>query len=855
MFLAFFYIGNLAAQGISMTNNIATPETIDSLSINDSANKIPMSERLGIKISADAVDEVIDTYSKDSLIVDVTQSKFYLYGDAKATYKDLEVKAGVIEFDQNTGVVDARAVKDSNGVTLSIQDFRQGEEQFSFDGLSYNFKSQRAIVKNARMQYGEGYIHSEQVKRNEDESIFGYKNLYTTCELDEPHFGIRANKIKAIPGKIVASGPAYLEFEGIKTPLFLPFGLFPVQQKQASGFIMPSYTMEANRGLGLQRGGYYFAINDYIGATLQMDIFSKGSYALAANTQYSNRYRYSGRFQVGYNYTKTGEATDLNAQQYSDFNIQWSHQQDQKARPGTNFNASVNIVSSNYNKLNGMDMNQILNNSFSSSISYSKTWVGRPFTFSAAARHDQNTQSRLVQVTLPEMTFAITQFNPFQFRKDVIAPKWFEKITTSYSASFRNSLSLYDSTFSLSDFKTSDFNNAILHSLNLNAGYTIFRFVNLSFSIPYTEYWNTKQFYTTYNNTTGQTDSVLNNGFYASRQFSFSTSLNTRLYGTKMFKKGKIAGIRHVLTPGIGATYMPGFARAPFEYFAYTQRASASGYYDYVSLYNSPYAPYGGPSNPNPVGSINFDINNNVSIKLRGNDSTESTNINLIDRLAINSSYNFFADSMNLSNIVVSMGSRIKELVTINAGASFDPYHWVNRARTSRYLYNETGRLVDFQNGNVALGFSFRGKKENQEEHDEKVEQNEQMERLMRNGGYGQYYDFNVPYDVNVSYSLNANRIFRKDNTSYIGIIHSIVFGAQMSLTENWRFSAQAGYDLTNNLISQTSINISRDLHCWQMGLNLIPFGAYRSFNFTLNVKSSVLQDLKLIKRRSYLDN
>lgn len=850
LFLCFFH--PLQAQTLP---ELSASGADTAMSVSDSSVTEDMATRLGIRISEDGVDDIVTTKAQDSMVIDVVANKFYLYGAAQANYKDMEIKSGILVFDQETQIVNASATRDTADQINSVQNFLQGSEQFSFEELSYNFKSKRAIVRNARSQYGEGFVHSEQVKRNPDESIYGYKNVYTTCELDTPHFGIRANRIKVIPGRVIASGPANMEFEGIPTPLYLPFGLFPINIKQSSGFILPSYTMEAQRGLGLQRGGYYFAINDYIGTTVFLDIFSKGSYAVVNQTQYAVRYRYSGDVHIGYNFTRTGQRYDANAQQYADFSVRWSHQQNPKARPGTSFNASVNVVTSNYNRLNGVDMSQILNNSFQSSISYSKSWVGKPFTLSAALRHSQNTQSRLVQLTLPEVNFSVTQFNPFQFRKNVTLPRWYEKITTSYNVNLSNTLNFYDSTFVLNQLSASDFNNAVRHTFNIGAGYTLFKYFNLSFSIPYTEYWNTKQFYTEYNPSTGQIDSVINTGIYTARQFSASASINTRLYGMKMFRKGKIAGIRHVLTPGIGVSYMPGFARDPFNYFAYVKRSQLSPY-DYVSLYNTPYAPFGGPTNANPVGALNFELNNNLAIKLRGNDTAESVNVNLIDRFSINSSYNFFADSQKLSNIVLSLGSRIKEAFIINAGAGFDPYFWENGLRTRHYLIDKTGRPANFQNGNISLGFSFRGDKKDQKEFEDEMEENEQLNRLMRNGGYQDYYDFNVPYDVHVSYSMNANRTFRSDRqSSFIMINHSVVFGGQVSLTDNWRLTLESGYNITQNQMSTTSINISRDLHCWQMMLNLVPFGPYRSFNFTLNAKSSVLQDLKLIRRKSYLDN
>lgn len=829
--------------------------TFNRSSSDDSLNKKTDLSALGIELSPDAIDDIVKTSAKDSARIDVKNAHFYLYGNATVEYQKYYIEAGEVNFSQSSGIINALPHRDSTGKIISIQTFKDEKETFNFDELAFNFNNKKAIVKNARMQYGEGFVLSEQVKRNPDESIFGYKNLYTTCELDHPHFGIRANKIKVIPGKVIASGPANLEFEGIGTPLFLPFGIFPIQDKQTSGFIMPSYTMEGRRGLGLQRGGYYLNVNEYVGSTVLLDIFSKGSYGIFNETQYNNRYRYSGRLELGYNFTKTGESFDANALQSSDFTVRWSHQMDPKARPGTNFNASVNIVSQNYNKLNSTDMNQMLNNTFSSNISYSKNWVGKPFNLTAALRHDQNTQSRLVTVTLPEVSFNVSQFNPFQFRKNVVDARWYEKITTSYNTRLKNSISFYDSNFNIRQINPNDFNNAIVHDLNLSANYNVFRYFNLSFNVPYTEYWNTKQFLQYYNEDLAQTDTMLNSGFYATRQFSASSNISTRIYGVKMFKKGKIMGIRHVVMPSIGLTYQPGFAHAPYNYFEYI-RPNANDPYDYYSPYsNYQYNPFGGPSNANNRGSIDLSINNTLAVKMRGTDSTNNQNVNILDRFSISTNYNMFADSNKLAPINLAASTRYKEYINMSASAQFNPYKFINNRMTKDYLYDLGEGLAKFHRGMVSVGLNYRAKKDNQKEHDDKMEEDDQYQRLMSNGGYDQYYDFNVPFDVYLNYSLNAARNYARSDNGEIILNHSMTFGGQFNLTENWRVSFDSGYNFNLKEMSLTTINISRDLHCWQMILNVVPFGTYRSFNFTLNVKSTILQDLKLIKRRSFFDN
>ncbi len=824
-------------------------------SMSDSARITLKEETLGIKISANALDSKIVSSSRDSMILEVPLGIYNMYGDVDIRYDDIELKSGNVSYEQKTNMLTAMPQRDTANRIISVQEFSQGAERFTYDSLKYNFVSKRAIVRNAKSQYGEGFISSQQVKRNADGSVFGWKNGYTTCDLDTPHFSIRARRIKMVPNRIVATGPANLEIQHVPTPLFLPFGIFPINEKQRSGFILPSYTLEEQRGLGLQRGGYYFALNEYLGVITQFDIFSKGSWGFLGRADYAKRYHYNGNLQIGYNYTKIGEVYESSGSVSKDFNITLSHQQDQKARPGTTFGASVNIITRNYNKLNGVDALQMLNNTFSSSISYSKNWVGRPFSFSTALRHNQNTQTGQVNVTLPDINFSISQITPFQRRDATGTPLWYERISGSYNLRAVNEWSFYDSTFNMNNIAFSDFNNGIIHNASINAAYNIFRFFNLSFSVPYTEYWNTKQVFRIYDSLTDQTDTTINSGFFATRSFSANSSVSTRLYGLMMFKKGRVMGIRHVLSPNVGFSYQPGFAHPPFGYFYQTQ-TNPDYPYTYESPYVSPYSPIGGPGNPEPSGAVTFGIQNNLQMKVRTHDSAGSKNISLIDAFSINSSYNLFADSLNLAPFNVRAQTSILKIFNISGGAVFDPYKWDKNIRTGQFLYNAGGGLVDFRRANLALGFNYSAQKKNTGQQGDSIANNDQVNRLLNNGGYDDYYDFNIPWNINVNYSLNASKSYYSSrNKDSIALTHSLMFSGSLSLTSRWQINLQSGYNFTNKEVGLTSINISRDLHCWQMSLNLIPFGTYRSFNFLLQVKSSVLQDLKLIRRKTYLDN
>lgn len=810
---------------------------------------------LGIRISPDAPEHEVVSTAKDSAILDMETSIYYLYGDANIKQDELELKSGVVEFNQKTNVISAYPEYDTNHVKISEQSFKQGAETFTYDSLRYNSKSKRAIVRNARMQYGEAYINSYQVKRNPDQSIFGYRNVYTTCNLEHPHFGINARKIKVIPNKVAASGRAHLEIADLPTPLIFPFGIFPINPEKKSGFILPTYTLEGNRGMGLQRLGYYVDINKYIGASVMFDIFSKGSYGVFGSTEYTKRYKYTGALNIDYTYSKLGEEFEQNAVIQKDFKVRWKHTVDPRSMPGATFTANVEAGTGGYNRVNGMTADMQLNNQYRSTIAYSKTWAGKPFSFTAAANHNQSTQTGQVTVTLPDVSFNVAQITPFQRKTRVGKDKWFEKISATYNFAAQNRINFIDTAFKFSTLSFDQFDNGIKHTAAISATYNVLRFINWNFSIPYNEYWNTKQTFYTWNQSKLANDTAIKTGFFATRDFSFNTAINTRIYGLKMFKKGKLMGIRHVVTPSLNLNYTPGFARSPFNYF-----------YDYynqngIQAFNSPYSASPsaimGPTNPLPIGAAGVSINNNLQIKVRSKDSTGTKNITLIDGLAIGTNYNFFADSNNLSNISFNGRTSILQKFNISFGGHFDPYHWENGRRTKHYSIEKNGPIAKMRNLYASLDFDINGEAKKQDEDDvEDARANSaDFQRMLRNNGLAAYYDFNIPWSLRISSSISYNL------NNQIGGREKEVYTPQLSVSGSLRFTKKmmfnfiTGYDFQNKSIGATTLNISRDLHCWQMALNITPFGLYRNYNFTLNVKSSVLQDLKLTRRRAYQDN
>jgi hypothetical protein len=698
-------------------------------------------------------------------------------------------------------------------------------------------------------------VYSNQVKRNPDQSIYGYNNVYTTCALEQPHFGIGAKKIKVIPGKVVASGPANFMIERVPTPIFLPFGIFPISQGQRSGIILPTYTLEDARGLGLVGGGYYFGINDNVDLKVMPSVYSKGSWSINSVAGYVNKYRYQGDLTLAYAYNKNGESYEPEAQTQKDFKVVWNHRSDPKSRPGVSFNSFVNAGSASYNQNNSYQVDQILQNQFASSISYSKAWQNKPYSLTVAARHSQNTQTRVVDLTLPEATFFITSFNPFQSKNSVRA-HWYDKITTSYNMTAKNQTSFIDSTISSDILSADRFQNGITHTIPMGATYNMLRFINVNFNANYREYWLTEQTHSLYDYTGDTIQTKKDRGFYAARDFNAGVQLTTRIYGMKMFKKGKLAGIRHVLVPNSGFTYTPDFAKPPFRY-GYKTILNPNEAAVYRPLYETSVVGAPGYGQFGTFSSLlNFGLDNNLQIKVRTDkDSTGFKNVRLIDNFAFTTSYNLALDSFKWNPVGIRFATNISDIFNIRANASFDPYPIDTNGRRIRTLMIDNGRgLARLTSADAGVDASFRSKPTGSND-DKPAAKTDEYNRLMQYGNYNDYLDFNIPWTFRFSYSMTLNKNFlvesKKDT---IVLTHSVMFSGDFNLTPRWKVTYNSGYNITDKKLQITYLSIVRDLHCWVMSLGTVPFGPNKYYTFTLNVKAQVLQDLKLVRRRDYRD-
>lgn len=836
----------------------------DSLSV-DSTQKISatnkkeqLEDSLGIRISPDALSAVVTSNASDSAVLNMKDNVFYLYGKAKVKFEDMELNADVVTYEQSKNQVIAQPPINLPD-TVHLKDrpsFTQGGETFTYDSLKYNFKSKRAIVHNARTQYGEGFVFSEQVKRNPDQSIYGLHNVYTTCALDTPHFGINAKKIKVIPGKVVASGPANIMIEQVPTPLFLPFGLFPIAKGQRSGFILPTYTIEQQRGVGLLNGGYYFRVSDHVDLQTQANLYSKGSWMLSGLSNYRSRYKYNGAFTFSYAYNKTGDAFEPSAQESRDFQLRWQHSSDAKARPGTSFSSSVNVGTSTFNQNNTYTADQILQNQFNSNITYTKNWQNKPYSLSVGARHSQNSGTGLVDVTLPTVSFFLNQFSPFQ-GKNSVGTRWYEKITVGYTFTGLNQISFYDSTFSLSTLKLEDFRNGMKHDIPIGATYNVFRYLKMDVRANYSEYWLTQQQYRWYDNALGGDDTLINRGFYTARDFSASVNFNTTIYGLKMFKKGALKGIRHTLIPSVGVTYTPDFANEPFRYGYQTVLSNSPEHTQYVSPYETSVVGVPGRGQFGKFSSmLNFGLNNNLQIKVRTKDSVGSKNIGIIDNLNITGGYDLAKDSFNWSNINMSFTTSLLNKLNINASASFDPYmidYETGNRVNKTYIGN--GGIARFSNANISMSTQLNSGSDGSTANNP-ARNTDEFRRLMAYGHYTDYVDFSIPWNVSLSYTLNVRNAYQSatKRDSIMVSNHNVTLSGDLNITDRWKLMVSTSYDLINKQIQMSQIRIMRDLHCWRMELSTIPFGPRKNYQFTLNVKAQVLQDLKLQRRRDFRD-
>lgn len=828
------------------------------------------------------------TYQASDSIVLTGTNMAYLYGESNVKYQNIELQAERIEMSMDSSIVYATFALDSVGAEYGYPLFVEGEQQIEAKSMRYNFRSRKAYANEVLTQQGEGFLTAGVTKKMPDDAMNLINGRYTTCdEHDHPHFYIKMTKAKVRPGKDIVTGPAYLVIEDVPLfPIGLPFGFFPFSSTYSSGIIMPTYGDEMARGFNLRNGGYYFAISDYIDLALTGEIYTKGSWGLAARSSYRKRYKYSGSVDASYLVTKTGDKGLPDYSVSKDFRIAWTHSQDMKANPYRTFSASVNFSTSSYsrNQLNMLYTPNATDNNKGSSISISQRFPNSPINISATMNINQRSQDSSLSVTLPDMSISMSSIYPLKRKHIVGKERWYEKISISYSGYFRNTIHTKENEF-LRKNLIKDWKHGMQHAIPISATYN-FGFLNISPSVNYTERWLTDKVYHKYDtarNALMPVDTVY--GFYRVYNYNAAISASTTLYG--FFKPWAIFGdkvkmIRHRMEPSVSFSMSPDFGSRKYGYYEDYSYVNRQG-----ETVTGVYSPFKdamfGPPGRGKQGSINFAVENNVEMKIRSDaDSTGERKISLIEKLGFNISYNLAADSFKWSDLNVGLNLRLSKSYSLILNGIFDVYTYGYDTKTQRaYPVNKTRwqagkgfpRLrststsfsYTFNNDTFKKWFGGRGSRKDEdsssnntenEDPDGKPDETGQTKggRLRKAkktnaGEYDEdgYYNATVPWNLSFHYNMGLGYgNFNPEKMEYnYRLTHNLSFSGSIQPTKNWRISMNGSFDVEHGKFHSFTCSISRDLHCFQMSANVIPIGPYKSYSFSIAVNSSLLKDLK----------
>lgn len=858
----------------------------------DSAKVVNLKDTLKAKKSKNALDATVNYQSTDSIVF-MGNNFAKMYGEGKVNYKDIELKADYIQMSLDSSIVYANGRKDTAGKMVGEPIFKEKSGEYNSKTMRYNFKSKKGYITNVVTQQGEGYVVGGKTKKTDKDDLYMTDCKYTTCEdHDHPHFYFQLTKAKVRPKKNVVTGPAYLVLEDVPLPLAIPFGFFPFTEKYSSGILMPTYGDELNRGFYLRDGGYYFAINDYVDVAVRGEIYTKGSWGLSGTSTYNKKYKYSGNFNAAYRMTVTGEKGQEDYAKAKDFSITWSHSQDAKANPNLSFSASVNFATSTYAR---NDISSYYNaqaftqNNKSSSVNMTWRSPRFPLTFSSSLNINQRSSDSAIAVSLPNLSVSTNnRIYPFKRKEIVGKERWYEKIGFTYSGQLANSIDTKENLLFKSNL-IKDWRNGMQHSIPVSATFNLLKYINVTPSFSYRESWFTNKISRSWDDINNRelTDTIW--GFNRMYNYSTSVSASTKLYGffTPLpFLFGhKVQVIRHVFTPSLSFSYTPDFQNDKFGFWRSYYKASTK-----ENVYYSPYQTglyYSAPGTRS--GSVSFNMTNNLEMKIKSDrDSSGMRKISLVDNFTTGISYNMAADSMNWSDINASIRLKLTKGFNLNLSGAFDTYTYqlnsngnpvrVNKTRWEKYHSFGLGRLMST---GTSFSYTFNnetfkkllGKKDDKKDKktesaaptdqpssdqssDDQDQSKKKEEKKSASFDPDGYMIWSVPWNLSFNYSMRYGySTFNKEKLEYNhAITHNLGFSGSVTLTPGWSFNMSSSYDFDTKKISYTNINVSRDLHCWQMTAGIVPFGAYRSFNFSISVKSSLLKDVKYDKRGSSYD-
>lgn len=893
----FIYILALAIIGIAYSQSqdpapaaSAAPSLPDP-SVSDVPDSASMPDSLKIrqrltKIDRNKVDiEQTVTFSASDSLILRNLNNAYLYGNSTVEYQDFKLNSGEIRMELDSSTVYAEGLRDSLGNVEQNPVFKDKSGEYESETMKYNFKTERGYITGVVTEQDEGFITGGRAKRNDDGSFYLEDGKYTTCDDHEhPHFYFQLTRAKVRPKKDVVTGPGYMVLADVPLPLALPFGYFPFSEKYSSGVIFPSFGDDYNLGFYLRNGGYYFAINDNVDLALQGEIYTKGSWGLSGHMNYVKRYRFRGNFDISFLNTVYGDKGAPDYNRMRNFQVIWSHQQDAKANPNLNFSASVNFATSGYTR---NDVNSYYNSSFtentkSSTVNMTYRFPGSKWSISATGNITQRSQDSTLQVSFPNLTVTMSQTAPFKRKRSAGRERWYEKIKLSYSGQFQNSLTSPQSTF----FQKSlikDWRNGMRHSVPISATFSLFKYINVSPSVQLNDRMYTSKIARQWDTQASREVQDTTYGFYNIFDFNASVGLDTKIYGfwkPMKFLGDKVQMIRHVLTPTVSVNWSPDFA-APgwgyYNYYYYTDQNGREHRQDYSYFSHGLFGVPGRGRN----GSISVNLANNLEMKVKSDkDSTGVRKISLIENLSLSQSYNFAADSLRLSPLQANIMLRLVKNFNLNLNTTWDPYvyHMDEGGaprQIDRYRWQEGKGLLKLSSFGTSFSYTFnndtfRRKKDSgseasgeDEEEDDDTEHeafadmaSKKRERrgAGNSGGTSDsdgYAKWECPWSLSVNYSVNYGYgEFDADRMDWRGKwTQNLSVNGNIRPTKNWNFSFSASYNFDLHKIAYMNCSISRDLHCFTMTASFVPVGPYKSYNFHIAVKSSLLKDLKYDQR------
>jgi LPS-assembly protein len=843
----------------------------------DTPKKVQEIKTFEVKASKDSLDAPVDYYASDSAVVIVKEDKIYLYSKTNVKYKDFIVDAERIELDQKNNLLTAYALSDSLGRVTDRGRFAQGENKSQFDTLQFNTKTQKGLSKNTFTKQDEIFINAQNIKRVDSATTFGKNAILTTCNYDDPHFGFVTKRLKYVQDKVIVTGTIQPVFESVKLPIGLPFGIFPQKKGRHSGFLPPQFTVNEQFGLGLEGLGWYHVFNDYIDLTARANIYSYGSWNLFVTPVYRKRYRYNGGLNFSLQNTKLNFPGDPDFSKNLSFQLGWNHTVDQKVRPGVSFTANVNAGSSKYNQNLPNNPIRNFNNQLNSTINFTKTF-GSQANLAVTMGHDQNANTGDFNLRLPSLDFTYNTVYPFAKKESVGDAKWYEKLGVGLISRAAGVTRFNDT---ITKPTPQNPKTGIVEQASRNYGWNVSHDIPITLSLPslgpvqiapsisYSEKWFGIKNQRTYNIIDKKVDSAINKGFYTSRQVSFGINANTQFIGLATFKagrlnkNGKLNAIRYLMRPTLGFSYTPNMNAKEF----YDIQIDRTGRRERFSIYQDN---QGGFFNANQAGNINFGVDNNLEMKVKSKNDTLNggyKKVAILDGFSFNGSYNLLADSFPLSNIGINARSNLLEKISITATASLNPYVLDERGYSTRkyaWQNNNGFSLGTLQSLSLSASTSFQGKekkkKDDKDEDKDEPRQTLTLDELQAQQAYvrnnpSEFVDFNIPWKLDLSLSVSVNPVTRLIDSVYTRkneITSGLTANGDVSITPKWKVGYNSSINIRDRKVEFFTMYLTREMHCWQLSVNITPVGPVRFFNITINPKSGILRDLRINRSRFF---